>query len=107
MIAQIAEMYSGNESIHAQLRSLIVTREAWDTTGRGGHFWFSVFAPAAKQQDFLVEARAYDVDGAIIDIILHPVDGILNWGEWYRVPLTPDDLHRPIRRWPPPSVGPI
>lgn len=87
MIAQIAAMYSGDDPIYAQLRSLIVTREEWDTTKRGGHFWFSVSGPAAERHDFLVEAQGYDVDGAMIDIILHPVDGILNWGEWYRVPL--------------------
>lgn len=106
MIAQIAQMYAADPYIYTQLRSLSVTREEWDANRRGGHFWFSVSGPPAKREDFLVDARAHDTDGAIIDIILHPVNGILNWGEWYRVPLSLDDLEQPIRGWPPRLVDP-
>lgn len=108
MIEQMAEIYADNPEVCVQLRSLVVTREEWDDEGmRGGHFWFDVSATPAFNEDFLVDARAFDVDGAMIDIIIHPVDGVLNWGEWYRVPLSVEELeHRkPIQRWPPPSVG--
>ncbi len=108
MIEQMAEMYAGNEAVHAQLRSLVVTREEWDDESmRGGHFWFDVSGPPGAEDDFLVDARAFDVDGAMIDVIIHPVEGILNWGEWYRVPLSVEELEqpKPIKRWPPPSVS--
>ena len=107
MIDQMAEMYADNGAVHAQLRSLVVTREEWDDESmRGGHFWFEVSGPPGVEDDFLVDARAFDVDGATIDIIIHPVDGILNWGEWYRVPLSAAELElrKPIGRWPPASI---
>jgi len=106
MIEQMAEIYAADEAVYAQLRSLRVTREEWDFDGRGGHFWFDVSGPPVVDDSFLVEGRADDVDGAKIDVILHPVGGVLNWGEWYRAPIPPDDLEKPIQRWPPPSVRP-
>ena len=106
MIEQIAKIYAGNEAVQAQLRSLKVTREEWDSDRRGGHFWFEVSASAALSDDFLVSAYGDDADGAKIDIALHPVNGTLNWGEWYRVPLPPDDLEQPIKWWPASSVSP-
>ena len=106
MIEQMAEMHASDEAVHAQLRSLKVTREEWDTDGRGGHFWFDVCRSSAAGYDFLVEARADDLDGAKIDVILHSVDGTLEWGEWYRLSIPPDDLKQPIQRWPPPSLNP-
>jgi hypothetical protein len=107
MIEQIAEIYADHELAYAQLRSLKVTREEWDDDMRGGHFWFDVTAPRGLYEDsFDVNARASDVDGAAIDFIIHPVDGTLNWGEWYRLPLGASDLETPIQRWPPPFVVP-
>ncbi len=44
--------------------------------------WIHWTMPPAKSEDFLVDARAFDADGAMIDVILHPAGGILNWGEW-------------------------
>jgi len=106
MIEQLARIYSYDEEVHAQLLSLKVTREDWDSDRRGGHFWFEGSAPRAVDDDFLVDGRAEDADGAKIEIILHPVGGILNWGEWYRLPRSPDDFEQPILRWPPPTVSP-
>lgn len=106
MIEQMAELYAGNEAAQAQLRALKVVREEWDSNRRGGHFWFEVSGPPADDRNFVVNATAYDVDGTMIDIIVHPVDGVLNWGEWYRVPRSLGDLERPIQRWPPPSISP-
>jgi len=68
MIEQMAEMYAGDEAVHAQLRSLVVTREEWDDESRrGGHFWFDVSGPPVAEDDFLVDAHAFDVDGATIE----------------------------------------
>jgi len=106
MIAQLAEIYAAHEAAHAQLGSLKVTREEWDDNMRGGHFWFDVSGSPGVDDDFLVDALALDVDGALIDVIIHPVGGLLNWGEWYRLPLSLEDLETPIKRWPPPSVSP-
>lgn len=106
MVEQVAALYANDGPIHAQLSSLRVTREEWDSDRRGGHFWFEVSAPAAVDHDFLVEAQAEDSDGAIVEIILHSVDGILKWGEWFRWPLTLNDVAQAICQWPPLSVGP-
>lgn len=105
MIEQMADMWADHASVRAQLRCLKVTREEWDADRRGGHFWFSVTAPPeSRDVECTVDALADDADGASIDIILHPVDGVLNWGEWYRVPLSLGDWKRPITRWPPLSI---
>jgi hypothetical protein len=45
-----------------------------------------------------VDAFTEDANGTEIDIILHIVDGRIDWGEWYRVDSAP------ILRWPPTSV---
>jgi hypothetical protein len=98
MIEQIADM-NADRDVYAQLRSLVVRSEEWDPGRVGGHFWFSISAPPAQRQ-FEISASAEDSDGVPIDIILHAVNGMLDWGEWYRVD------GGPVLRWPPTSVRP-
>ena len=100
MLREMVNLYAENEVIHAQLKTLEVTAEEWDTGRGGGHFWFDVSGPAADS-DFVVDALADDLDGVVIDIILHSENGLLNWGEWYRV-----DGSEPVLQWPPSSLRP-
>jgi hypothetical protein len=67
---------------------------------RRGAFWFDVSGPAASR-NFIVDAFADDLDGVVIDIILHSENGLLHWGEWYRV-----DGSEPVLQWPPSSIRP-
>ena len=39
---------------------------------RGGHFWFDVSGQPGIDDYFMLDARAFDADGALIDIIIHP-----------------------------------
>ena len=73
VIEQMAEIYAAHDAAHAQLRSLKVTREEWDDNMRGGHFWFDVSGQPGIDDYFTLDARAFDADGATIDIIIHPV----------------------------------
>ena len=110
MIEQLAEIYVHHPVAHAQLRSLRVTREEWDNDEmRGGHFWFTGSVLPGNIEDIHdVNGMANDVDGAPIDIIIHVVEGKLNWGEWYRLPLSgsPEDFEKPIQKWPPATIKP-
>ena len=102
MIEQFADQYSDEPLVHAQLRSLRVTSEKWDDNRGGGHFWFDVSAPAADY-DFVIEVTSDDSDGGLIDILLHSVAGLVNWGEWYKLPRTATHTTE-VLRWPPISV---
>ncbi len=90
-------MYSSDDALQRQLAALDITAEDWDTSGAGGHLQFAVPSDAAPVRFDTVDARTNDTDGTPIDIILHVVDGHLNWGEWCRV-----DAQR-IQSWPPRS----
>lgn len=83
MIRAIADIYRNDAVVYGQLRSLRVTAEEWDPSRGGGH------------------AIADDSDGVMINIILHPENGLLSWGEWYRV-----DGTEPVLQWPPTSIRP-
>src|SRR5436305_1503253 len=95
IIKDFAKIYPDNEPLHAQLRAVSVTGEDWDINRAGGHLKLEVPMTTAAVDLDIIDARTTDADGALIGIILHFVDGRLNWGEWYRMD------GEPIRSWPP------
>lgn len=97
-LRDIAAVYPDDEPLREQLRVVSITQEDWDEGRGGGHFKFSTPASAAAVNYYTLDVFADDADGGKIDIILHFVNGLLNWGEWFRF----DD--EAITRWPPPTL---
>lgn len=102
MIERIAVLYPDYPVQQAQLRSLQVTREEWDDSRSGGHFWFEIVAPP-DDRDVDIVAVGEDVDGDQIEVILHSVGGRLNWGEWVKWPSSTAKSNA-VLRWPLQSV---
>jgi hypothetical protein len=98
LLKQIAARYADDESLGAQLAATTVVREVWDDNRSGGQFYMEVLPSADPVPHDAVDARAHDDDGAYVDIILHTVDGYMNWGEWFRYD------HSPVVHWPPESL---
>jgi hypothetical protein len=94
MLKDIAAYYADDERLCAQLAATTVIREEWDDDRSGGHFWMEVSPSATPILDATVDARTRDNDDAIVDVILHTVDGYLNWGEWFRYD------GEPVSHWP-------
>jgi len=89
------------QALAAQLKSTRVVSEDWDLNGAGGHFNFETpeSTPAVKDLAY-IDAFCDDADGVPIHIIMHLVDGRLNWGEWYRV----YGFDKHVGTWPPISI---
>ncbi len=100
LLKQMAEFYSDDPDVVAQLEALEILEEDWDVNHAGGHFKLKVPHSAPPIDLDIVEALAYDTDGMSICIILHTFGDRLNWGEWFR------NDGEPILRWPPPFVRP-
>ena len=100
LLKEIAAYYADDQLLCGQLAAMAVVREEWDDNRAGGHFYMEVPSSTAAMPDCYIDARTCDDDGAFVDVILHTVNGYLNWGEWFRYD------HQPVSRWPLPTRMP-
>jgi hypothetical protein len=97
LIKQIAALYS-DDPVSAQIEALAVIGEDWDDNRGGGHLQLQQSRSTSHVTRDTIECYADDEDGTRIEILLHVVDGRIDWAEWYRVD------SQPITLWPPSSV---
>lgn len=98
LIAQMTELYAGDDTVVEQLRQAVITDESWDSGCGGGHLRVGVPTDVPPAPVDTLHAWSLDSDETPIEIIWHFVNGRLNWAEWVKSTGTP------ITDWPPQTI---